>query len=88
MVAAFIWEVNRAFAPGATKIGRFSINTDKSRFRGQMALLEDFGLACYDRSTALIVLRRHNEQLETRETALARETKHRRLIYSFNGRTF
>jgi hypothetical protein len=47
-----------------------------------MALLEDFGPACYDRSTALIVLAYHNEQLKH-----ARQL-HRMLIYSFNGRTF
>jgi hypothetical protein len=47
-----------------------------------MALLEDFGFACYDRSTALIVLAYHNEQLR------ACEATHGRLIYSFNGRTF
>jgi hypothetical protein len=53
--ATLIWELNGTFAPGKSKSGGsggFSINTNNIRLRGQMALLEDFGLSCYNRPTA------------------------------------
>jgi hypothetical protein len=56
--ATLIWELHGTFAPGKSKSGGsrgFSINTDNIRFigfRGKMALLEDFGLSCYNPATA------------------------------------
>jgi hypothetical protein len=34
MAAALIWEVNRTFTREATKMARFSINTDDAGLRG------------------------------------------------------